>query len=442
MDALDVARLMHRLFSAFDAAITSAGLFKMDTVGDAYVAAGFFARSSPLSKHPACRAGGDRSDGTYRHAAVDATATTGQVCDRVLRAARDMITAVAACREETGRNVHCRIGVSVGEVLAGVLGHLQPRFHIFGTCLSAAERHEKAGQIDTVHASPAFMAALALEAHHAGREAGTSGLQAPAAAAAALESGSTGSSGRWGVQQSELMDLLPAAAGTSSAAAGDGAVSLRPPFTGGPAAEGDPAKRQAFLRAVASSFRISFRSANSLLSSGDGPCDAAEPPPCAPAGALQCSFILRPLPDPGDCTKTAWADPGRRLYHATATPSHDSVDGPPSGSPRLLPPASPRRTQRSRSFGAEYLLSPLLLLRGGSMQSADVCFDTQRALARSCPGPSQQPPGSVGSPVEQAAGATDEGAAAEAMAWRGAEGAAGVGAPVQGLALEARLICE
>ena len=54
-----------------------------------------------------------------------------------------MLAAVRAYRAETGREVHCRIGIAAGALLAGVLGQLQPRFHIFGPALRDAEHHEQ-----------------------------------------------------------------------------------------------------------------------------------------------------------------------------------------------------------------------------------------------------------------------------------------------------------
>ncbi len=36
---LQLARLVHALFTRFDAAVRACGLFKMDTVGDAYIVA-------------------------------------------------------------------------------------------------------------------------------------------------------------------------------------------------------------------------------------------------------------------------------------------------------------------------------------------------------------------------------------------------------------------
>jgi class 3 adenylate cyclase len=96
----------------------------MDTIGDAYVAAVLLPHGSP--------------------AHVEAAA-----CCRVLTAARGMINAVVACRQTTGRTgLACRIGVSVGSVLAGVLGQLQPRFHIFGSGIHVAELHEQVNGLD------------------------------------------------------------------------------------------------------------------------------------------------------------------------------------------------------------------------------------------------------------------------------------------------------
>jgi class 3 adenylate cyclase len=91
----------------------------MDTIGDAYVAAALLPPGSPS------------------HVEADA-------CCRVLAAARGMLNAVIACRQATGRTwLACRIGVSVGNVLAGVLGQLQPRFHIFGPGIHVAELYEQ-----------------------------------------------------------------------------------------------------------------------------------------------------------------------------------------------------------------------------------------------------------------------------------------------------------
>jgi class 3 adenylate cyclase len=310
MDALDVARLMHCLFSAFDAAIINAGLFKMDTIGDAYIAAGFVPWSSIQPSHHTSSNGNDLESARI-HAEEEAVATS-QACERVLRAAREMIAAVAECRRKTGHDVHCRIGVSTGEVLAGVLGHLQPRFHIFGSGLSAAEQHEKAGEIDTVHASPTFMAALAHTTPQGGSDVS---LNASEAAAAALESGA-GSSGRWNVRQSEVINLLPSSAG-SAAIPCKVSTAGSSPVGRDLESRNDPSNRQILFKNIAKSFKfiISFKSEDSLSSSGDGSCDANPPLPCQRSqdGRQQHSFILIPQSDPWDSFQT-WAGTGRLCF--------------------------------------------------------------------------------------------------------------------------------
>ena len=134
--------MLHAVFSAFDAAVLERGLFKMDTVGDAYIAAGFLPTET---QHMLC---------------VNTSAEARQVCENVLEVSRAMLRATERYRQEGGRDVHCRIGISMGSVVTGVLGQLQPRLHLFGEGMRAAESHEQTGDADAVHVNHAFMAAL------------------------------------------------------------------------------------------------------------------------------------------------------------------------------------------------------------------------------------------------------------------------------------------
>jgi class 3 adenylate cyclase len=150
---LALAALVHRLFAGFDAAVSAAGLTRVDTVGDAYIAAGWLPprrrrRSSArdATGDAAAVADGDSRGGCgpWREGwnevgagaeggEAEAEAEGGEgdeearVCAAALRAARAMLEVVGACRRETGRAVACRIGVSVGDVSAVVLGTLQVR---------------------------------------------------------------------------------------------------------------------------------------------------------------------------------------------------------------------------------------------------------------------------------------------------------------------------
>uniref|UniRef100_A0A7S0QQI9 Guanylate cyclase domain-containing protein n=1 Tax=Cryptomonas curvata TaxID=233186 RepID=A0A7S0QQI9_9CRYP len=130
---MELAMLVHAIFSRFDAAVKTKKLFKMDTVGDAYVVAGLLPED------------GD----------------AGHVCREMLQVAREMLEGLEQIRHETGRNVRCRIGIAVGSVLCGILGRLQPRFHVFGHGIRAAEKLEQTGTPDSVHASDGFVDALA-----------------------------------------------------------------------------------------------------------------------------------------------------------------------------------------------------------------------------------------------------------------------------------------
>jgi class 3 adenylate cyclase len=128
---------MHKLFTYFDDTVHANGLFKMDTVGDAYIVAALL-----------------------EHGGVDAKA---HACKGMLAVANAMIQGLETHYIETGQRIQCRIGVAVGDVTTGVLGHLQTRFHITGPALQAAEALEQSSPLkDTLHASESFVDALRL----------------------------------------------------------------------------------------------------------------------------------------------------------------------------------------------------------------------------------------------------------------------------------------
>ena len=140
---------MCRLFTDFDRAILSCGLFKMDTVGDAYIAAGFFPIADDIHES-FCYRNGNSEINPCGH---DDSTAANNVCQDILDLAGSMLAAVAQYRAETGKEVHCRIGISAGPILAGILGRLQPRFHIFGQGIRKAERKEQSGSAGAVHVS-------------------------------------------------------------------------------------------------------------------------------------------------------------------------------------------------------------------------------------------------------------------------------------------------
>ena len=124
---MEVAQLVHRIFSSFDSAVRELGLFKMDTVGDAYIVAGFL----PPSAAAMHDTGGAEGNSTVSLAEIPEEHLRG-VCQKIMQLAAAVLGEMSACRRDTGVDIHARIGVAFGPVVVGVLGRLQPRVHILG----------------------------------------------------------------------------------------------------------------------------------------------------------------------------------------------------------------------------------------------------------------------------------------------------------------------
>jgi hypothetical protein len=131
----------------------------MDTVGDAYVVAGFL---PPAAAAAAGSAGsiaafaerGDWDDG--------ADARAARVCESLLQMGEVILRELAAYRRETGAEVHGRVGIAVGPALLAALGRLQPRIHALGAGMRAADALEQSGRPGAVHVSEDFMRLLFL----------------------------------------------------------------------------------------------------------------------------------------------------------------------------------------------------------------------------------------------------------------------------------------
>jgi class 3 adenylate cyclase len=143
-----VAQLMHELFSAFDESVKSlrSRLFKMDTVGDAYVAAGWL---FPDEDEDEAEGSGEEEAGSAR-----------DTCHQVLWLGGMMLMHTRELRKRSGHELHCRIGVGTGRILAGSMGWLQPRFHLRGPAMQIAEKNESTAVKGSIHVSSCFLDAL------------------------------------------------------------------------------------------------------------------------------------------------------------------------------------------------------------------------------------------------------------------------------------------
>jgi class 3 adenylate cyclase len=93
-------------------------MIQMDTIGDAYIVATLL---------PPCATTLDdkRKGSPGSSSGVNTAQQLQAACVGALEVARAMIEAVEEYRRTTGSDLKCRIGLSVGSVMAGVVGRLQ-----------------------------------------------------------------------------------------------------------------------------------------------------------------------------------------------------------------------------------------------------------------------------------------------------------------------------
>eukprot|EP00960_Hanusia_phi_P051541 760859-Hanusia_phi.AAC.3 len=143
-EAIKVAQLIHSVFSQFDEAVQARNIFKMDTIGDAYICACWI------------------DDSNQR-----------QVCKRMVSLARDLVEIIERVREEFSVSLACRIGIATGKCLAGAIGKLQPRYQIMGEAVELAHELEAAAEHQGINVSEQVKQILRV---HGGEDCGLSKL--------------------------------------------------------------------------------------------------------------------------------------------------------------------------------------------------------------------------------------------------------------------------
>jgi class 3 adenylate cyclase len=114
-DPATIVELLDDLFTRYDALVDAAGVEKVKTVGDAYMAVA----GAPQP----------RDD----HAAV------------ALEVARQMLHTLATWREDRGVEMETRIGLASGPVVAGVIGRRRLLFDLWGDTVNTASRMQSHG---------------------------------------------------------------------------------------------------------------------------------------------------------------------------------------------------------------------------------------------------------------------------------------------------------
>lgn len=120
-----VRLLLDNLFSQFDDIVSAEKLWKMDTVGDAYVVVGGLVE--PASKE--------------------------HLVDRFIHVAQKMVNIVEQFKVFTRHNVGIRVSIHVGPATTGVVGRLRPRFYAFGKTMEESVKLEYTGKTNQIHIS-------------------------------------------------------------------------------------------------------------------------------------------------------------------------------------------------------------------------------------------------------------------------------------------------
>ena len=127
LDSFEVMQMLDRLYSKFDERVERKSMWKMDTIGDAYIIIG----------------------GLVNDANVKSSILVG----RMFSLALNMLSDLRNFNNEHNTDISLRIGIHTGQVGSGIAGSLRPRFYVFGETVLYAEQMESTGQPGYVHVS-------------------------------------------------------------------------------------------------------------------------------------------------------------------------------------------------------------------------------------------------------------------------------------------------
>ena len=127
LEPIQVVELLNQLYTVMDNVTNALGLYKVETIGDAYMVVGGIPRRDPL------------------HAIK--VANFAVIINRAVQSVLSPLN---------GQPIKIRIGIHSGKTMAGVVGNMMPRYCLFGDTVNTASRMESNGEAGCIHISEAF----------------------------------------------------------------------------------------------------------------------------------------------------------------------------------------------------------------------------------------------------------------------------------------------
>ncbi|XP_031570337.1 soluble guanylate cyclase gcy-33-like [Actinia tenebrosa] len=130
---IEVTSMLNSIYSAFDDKIDKYDVYKVETIGDAYmVASGLPVRNG------------------------------GKHVDEICRMALDLVKVTETFKldEVPGETLLIRVGIHTGPCVSGIVGNKMPRYCLFGDTVNTASRMQTTGEPQKIHISEGSQKAL------------------------------------------------------------------------------------------------------------------------------------------------------------------------------------------------------------------------------------------------------------------------------------------
>jgi class 3 adenylate cyclase len=141
----EIMIMLNRLFTLFDDICDNHNIYKVETIGDAYMCVAGLNMKSEGSQDRMNMPASNEEDNT----------SPEYHAKRMLVFAKDVVSNAKTVISPENTPVEVRIGLHTGDVVTGVVGYKMPRFCLFGDTVNVASRMESTGRAGHIHASQA-----------------------------------------------------------------------------------------------------------------------------------------------------------------------------------------------------------------------------------------------------------------------------------------------